>query len=1106
VVPKTGQKAGTYAATVTVSGNNSISAGFDVGFTVNVVPVYRVELSRTETLAFDDAIFGYPPLTPQSITIYNRGNQPTGALAIVLAGDNASAFTLSKTAIEEGLAPDGEADFTVAPNDGLDAGLHTATVTVSGSNGGTGAPITAGFEVSFNVIAGTFGIELDVSGTHDFPDAILGYEAQTAKKVNITNKGNQPTGSLAVTLTGDNASAFTASPSTVSGIAAGDAGGTGSFTIAPIDGLGEGTYTATVTVTGGTSAVSAGFGVSFTVTATYGVTLSRTKPYAFQPAVYGYGEQAVMTVTVTNTGDQPTGGLTVSAGTEFEVTAPENGAVNSIPIGEEAAFSVRPRTGLEAGPHGAIVTVSGANIEEQSFGVSFEVEAATYGIALNQTTPHSFGAVTLPDYAEPAALSVTVINTGNQPTGTLAVALTGDDASSFTASPATITDIAAGGTAAFTVAPNGGLTLDKTYEATVRVTGDNDGASAPITAEFAVSFEVKPVPVYGIALSQTAAHQFGTVTLPNYTQPAALSVTVTNSGNQPTGALTVALSGSESGSFTRSSATVASIAAGSTGSFTVAPAPGLAEGTHTATVTVSGGSTIEARSFGVSFTVNPVPVYGIALSKTGTHQFSAVTLPAYPQRTPLSVTVTNSGNQPTGDLTVALSGANGGSFTRSPATVASIAAGGSGSFTVVPNSNLLAGTHVATVTVSGIGGTGASNIEARSFDVSFTVNPAPTYSINLSQMTAYQFPSAAFDYEAQTAKRVTITNTGNQPTGSLSVALSGADSGAFTRSPATVASLAAGGTAAFTVVPNIGLEVGTYTATVTVIGDNSGASVPITASFNVSFTVTLPPSYLTLSDGTIVRLRPSDLAAICTRSPINGDINIPINGQDVSKNSIKKVVIGSDFSSVTALPEYFCHRLINLAEIDLSGFTGLVSIGDRFMEDCLKFNNTLTLPAITSIADYFMIGCKAFNKPLVLPSSTRSIGSYFLSSSFTALAFNNTITLPEGLLSIGDALLSNYPGNGPVYNKPLTIPSTVTHVGKKFLIDCTQMTSTITILCPATAFEANNASFSTTNNTSPSYTTGIRIAGPNTAAIMARFPNGSLGTPAYHHRKLIAAQ
>jgi hypothetical protein len=113
-------------------------------------------------------------------------------------------------------------------------------------------------------------------------------------------------------------------------------------------------------------------------------------------------------------------------------------------------------------------------------------------------------------------------------------------------------------------------------------------------------------------------------------------------------------------------------------------------------------------------------------------------------------------------------------------------------------------------------------------------NQPATPPISLNQSGTYTFPAAALGYAAQTAKSITITNTGNQATGALTAALSGDNSGNFTLSTMVISSIAVGETGAFTVAPNTGLALGTYTATVTVSGNG------ITANFVVSFTVNLP--------------------------------------------------------------------------------------------------------------------------------------------------------------------------------------------------------------------------------------------------------------------------
>jgi uncharacterized membrane protein len=237
-----------------------------------------------------------------------------------------------------------------------------------------------------------------------------------------------------------------------------------------------------------------------------------------------------------------------------------------------------------------------------------------------------------------------------------------------------------------------------------------------------VNFRFDPqitIPIHGITLSQTTLHTFPSAIV-GYEAQTPLNVTITNMGNQPTSALTVALSGANSSRFTLSGTSVPGISAGSTADFTVTPNTGLAIGTYTATVTVSGAN-LTSRSFNVSFTVTAVPVHSVSLNRAGTHTFAARNFAQAPPGA-LSVTVRNSGNQPTGPLNVALSND---SFefvtpTTLPGTpLPSMPVGSTThSFSLRPKQNQPVGTHVATVTVSG--GNGIS----QSFTVVFTVNRA----------------------------------------------------------------------------------------------------------------------------------------------------------------------------------------------------------------------------------------------------------------------------------------------------------------------------------------------------------------------------------------------
>lgn len=155
-----------------------------------------------------------------------------------------------------------------------------------------------------------------------------------------------------------------------------------------------------------------------------------------------------------------------------------------------------------------------------------------------------------------------------------------------------------------------------------------------------------------------------------------------------------------------------------------------------------------------SFTVaeySATPSYGISLSETGTHTFVGADI-GYSEQTLLTVQIGNSGNQPTGQLTVQLTGANRDSFTLSSQSIGSIAVNGGASFTVKPKINLAAGTYTATVTVSG------GNRISESFNVSFTViDTRPT-------VTSVAVSPSATGVQKGTTQQFTVTVQGaNNP-------------------------------------------------------------------------------------------------------------------------------------------------------------------------------------------------------------------------------------------------------------------------------------------------------------------------------------------------------
>ena len=244
---------------------------------------------------------------------------------------------------------------------------------------------------------------------------------------------------------------------------------------------------------------------------------------------------------------------------------------------------------------------------------------------------------------------------------------------------------------------------------------------------------------FGIELSQNDLYGF----LPpvkagsNYTVTP-LTITVTNKGNQATGALQIELSGAAADKFELSDDNAsAGIAAGQKATFKVAPKLELSEGIYNATVTVKGSANITAQSFDVRFEVTEGDLFRIGLSVNDIYQFDPVHEGSGYTVESLEVTVTNTGNQPTGALTVALSGAKASNFELSPTTIASINLAGTDKFLIKTKQDLAEGEYKATVTVSG-----NTNIEPQSFEVEFVVlekleinyrfknEPRTTYGIN----------------------------------------------------------------------------------------------------------------------------------------------------------------------------------------------------------------------------------------------------------------------------------------------------------------------------------------------------------------------------------------
>jgi hypothetical protein len=325
----------------------------------------------------------------------------------------------------------------------------------------------------------------------------------------------------------------------------------------------------------------------------------------------GYTQPAAQTVTITNTGTgtvtlaQPTAtGYVIGTLSKTEITA-----------GATATFTVQPKAGLTAGTYNETITINGSGNTKATVSAQFTVKAPSEGgddtHIISASALTSFGSLET-GYTQPAAQTVTITNSG---TGT--VTLTQPTSTNYTIGALSNTELAAGATATFTVQPKAGLAAG-TYNETITVSGSG-GAKATVSAQFTVTAPSEGGDDTHI-ISASALTSFGSLET-GYTQPAAQTVTITNTG---TGAVTLAQPTSTN--YTIGSLSNTEIAAGATATFTVQPKAGLSAGTYNETITVSGSGGAKA-TVSAQFTVTapsggpvkitPAAIVGVTSPVTG---------------------------------------------------------------------------------------------------------------------------------------------------------------------------------------------------------------------------------------------------------------------------------------------------------------------------------------------------------------------------------------------------------------------------------------------------------------------------------------------------------
>jgi len=389
------------------------------------------------------------------------------------------------------------------------------------------------------------------------------------------------------------------------------------------------------------------------------------------------------------------------------------------------------------------------------------------------------------------AKTVTISNTG-----TAILSITGITNSNTTdyilTAPSIPFNVAAGGSQTLTISFTPGSTGAKS--ATVSMTSNAGNATVSATGT-----GIAPV----LSLSPTTL-TFASQTIGSTS--AAKTVTISNTG---TGTLNVTGITSSNSEFAVSPSTVSPIAPGGSATLNVTFTPGAPSGSKSSTISIlsdGGNATVSGTGTGVT---------------AGALSVSPATLPFASQTVGTTsatqtVTISNTGGAA---LTVnSITNGNTIDFVLSaPATPLTINDGASQIFTVAFKP-AASGARSSTITVASTAG----NATVSATGTGVTIVTQPVLSVSPSSLTF-----ANVKVSTTVSQTVTISNTGNAPLNITNITKAG--SAAFSFSPASFASIAAGANATLTVTYSPAV-VGTDTGSITITSDGGNATVNLAGS------------------------------------------------------------------------------------------------------------------------------------------------------------------------------------------------------------------------------------------------------------------------------------
>ena len=297
------------------------------------------------------------------------------------------------------------------------------------------------------------------------------------------------------------------------------------------------------------------------------------------------------------------------------------------------------------------------------------------------------------------------------------------------------------------------------------------------------------------------------------------------------------------------------------------------------TVTGTGSYTGTDTSSQTATVVVKAPVLGLIVPT-----FAEV-VAGYEQPAAAALTITNTGSA--GATITGVASSDPDRFIISTNGSSQIAAGATDtSWTIQPAAGLAAGTYGATVTVTYDGGKTVSST------VSFVVKesaPAPASELFIGNLV---FDPMQEGYQPVPEKAFTVTNTGAADVNVTSATLSGKNPTSFTLGGgATTIKAGATDSTTYTVIPVLGQQAGTYSATLVLTYDN-GKTAQADVTFTVSATAGTPSLIVGKVDfGSVAEGSTPGAAAISIEN--TGDVTATITDVSVDSKNFTVNTTGS---------------------------------------------------------------------------------------------------------------------------------------------------------------------------------------------------------------------